>query len=149
MLTYLCCVLRSLIWAVNVLNRICAFNSCVHWCHGIDAKSFVCLLSLMYYSGNPSTMIKQHDNHRHVILILLLLYILCPASTTNLFQCEAIDLPLCVTLSAMLTLPQVQKCCVYQLKCFTALSSPHTGPPSAAIRGPGNHEDVWKGQSER
>ena len=38
---------------------------------------------------------------------------------------------------------------LYQLKCFTALSSPHTGPPSAAIRGPGNHEDVWEGQSER
>ncbi len=37
----------------------------------------------------------------------------------------------------------------YQLKCFTALSSPHTGPPSAAIRGPGNHENVWEGQSER
>ena len=61
-------------------------------CHGIDVKSFVCLLSLMYYSGNPSTMIKQHDNHRHVLLILLLLYVLCPDSTTNLFQCEAIDL---------------------------------------------------------
>ena len=37
-------------------------------------------------------MIKQHDNHRHLLLILLLLYVLCPDSTTNLFQYEAIDL---------------------------------------------------------